>query len=69
MSSGRAPRTAAQGTSYKLCGLGLLAAVLLTGLALVLYRLRPSEAAGKAMAFKKTQAPIKSPAPHVPVTT
>ncbi len=28
-------------------------------LAYVLYRLRPSESAGKAMAFKKTQSPIK----------
>ena len=43
----------------KLCGLGIFAAVILTGIALVLYRIRPSEAAGKAMSFKKTQAPIK----------
>lgn len=43
----------------KCCVIGLLAAVILTVIALVLYKIRPSEAAGKAMAFKKTQAPIK----------
>lgn len=53
---------------YKLCVIGLLAAVLLTVLALILYKLRPSESAGKAMAFKKTQAPIKVLL-LVPVTT
>ena len=31
----------------------------LAALSLIMYRLRPSEAAGKAMAFKITQAPIK----------
>lgn len=43
----------------KLCGIGIFAVVILAGIALVLYRIRPSEAAGKAMSFKKTQAPIK----------
>ena len=42
--------------------------MLLTVLALILYKLRPSESAGKAMAFKKTQAPIKVLL-LVPVTT
>ena len=48
---------------YKLCVIGLLAAVLLTVLALILYKLRPSESAGKAMAFKKDAGPDQSPAP------
>lgn len=37
----------------------LLAAALITALSLVLYRIRRSEAAGKAMAFKPSMAPIK----------
>lgn len=37
----------------------LLVTVLLAAAACLLYRLRPSEAAGKAMAFKKTMAPIR----------
>ena len=38
---------------------GLLAAVLMAVLGLFLYRFRPSEAAGRAMAFSVTKAPIK----------
>lgn len=37
----------------------LLAAALITALSLALYRIRRSEAAGKAMAFKLSMAPIK----------
>lgn len=37
----------------------LLAAALIAALSLVLYRIRRSEAAGKAMAFKPSMAPIK----------
>jgi len=37
----------------------LLIAAVVFGISLSLYRLRPSEAAGKAMAFPKTEAPIK----------
>ncbi len=43
----------------KYCVIGLAVAVVLAAVALVLYKIRPSESAGKAMAFKKTQAPIK----------
>lgn len=53
-------QSAASGTALlKCCVIGLLAAVILAAVALVLYKIRPSEEAGKAMAFKKTQAPIK----------
>lgn len=41
------------------CVKPLVVAVLFFGVGLVLYRLRPSEAAGKAMAFKWSKAPIK----------
>ena len=51
--------TANEANLLKYCVIGLLAAVILAVIALVLYKIRPSEAAGKAMAFKKTQAPIK----------
>ncbi len=43
----------------KYCVIGLTVAVVLAVIALFLYKIRPSESAGKAMAFKKTQAPIK----------
>lgn len=57
--------TADSGTEFlKLCGLGIFAAVILTGIALVLYRIRPSEAAGKAMSFKKTQGADQDSASH-----
>lgn len=36
-----------------------IAVLLMTAVALVLYKLRPSESAGKAMAFKLSKAPIK----------
>lgn len=52
--------TADSGASLlKYCVIGLAVAVVLTVIALFLYKIRPSESAGKAMAFKKTQAPIK----------
>lgn len=44
-------------TGMAFCALG--AAILLTGLSIFLYKKRPSEAAGKAMAFKKSQPIIK----------
>ena len=37
----------------------LIVVLLMTAVALVLYKLRPSESAGKAMAFKHSKAPIK----------
>lgn len=37
----------------------IAAAVLVTAIALFLYKRRPSESAGRAMAFKKSEAPIK----------
>lgn len=37
----------------------IAAAVLVTALSLFLYKRRPSESAGRAMAFKKSEAPIK----------
>lgn len=37
----------------------LIAAFLMTAVAFVLYKLRPSESAGKAMAFQHSKAPIK----------
>lgn len=47
------------GTVGMKLGMGLLAAVILAAVGLLLYRLRPSEAAGKAMAFSVTKAPVK----------
>lgn len=40
-------------------GEGVLVGIVMAGIALFLYRLRPSESAEKAMAFKMTKAPIK----------
>lgn len=40
-------------------GAALLAAVLMAAAAMVLYKKRPSESSGKAMAFRITKAPIK----------
>lgn len=47
------------GTVGMKIGIGFLAAVIMVAVGLLLYRLRPSEAAGKAMAFSMTKAPIK----------
>ncbi len=40
-------------------GIMFVVGLLMTGIALILYKKRPSESAGKAMAFQVTKAPIK----------
>ncbi|MCI7796648.1 MAG: DUF6449 domain-containing protein [Lachnospiraceae bacterium] len=44
---------------FRSAGVGVLVGIIMAAVAVVLYRLRPSESAGKAMAFKVTKAPIK----------
>lgn len=44
---------------FKSVGAAILVGIVMAAAAVLLYRMRPSESAGKAMAFKATKAPIK----------
>lgn len=58
-SDGYSMEPAKYGTLAGRAGLALAAALVIALVAMVLYKRRPSESAGKAMAFQLTKAPIK----------